>query len=171
MENNSTPPSNKFLRKLQEDIDTMRFAYPQFSLRHINGKYYWFGKVKLPLGFPFGTKEHIICMRFNSNYPSDDPRNAPRTYVNIPFPKKGSIRYFGNRKRLKRPPHIYTKDNALCLFDPEDPDPKKRWNPNDTIDVIVTWAILWLYEYYIWQVRGCKDDKWPAPEAPHRGPK
>lgn len=163
MDNSALPPSDEFLAKLQKDMDAMRVAYPQFKLSYNDEDciYLWEGKVKLSNG-----KINTITVKFTCNYPA----RTPRSYVDIKFPRRGSGRFHGNSKRLPRPPHLYSSDDSLCLFYPED-TPERRWKPDDLIVDIVSSSIAWLEEYYIWIIPGRKHKKWPALEAPHIGPK
>lgn len=61
-------------------------------------------------------------------------------------------------------PHIYTENQSLCLYYPED----RSWNRRKLVArTIVPWTAEWLYLYELW----CITDQWYGDEAPHRGEK
>lgn len=57
-------------------------------------------------------------------------------------------------------PHIYRKNNSLCLWWPKE----WRWSYSQDISrTIVPWVALWLYYYELWVDTG----EWLGPAAPH----
>jgi ubiquitin-protein ligase len=104
------------------------------------GQIHWEGTVEINLSI-LKSREHTLRIVYPDNFPSQ----PPITYI--------------VRPRILSPIHQY-EDGRLCLFNPRD-GTHYGWNPaRSTAVTVASWAIQWLYAYYIWR----KTSNWPGME-------
>lgn len=87
-------------------------------------------------------------------------------HVKVPYPLRGAMSDPGVEyprvQVIGLPPSPHRIGDFLCLFDPDDPEPGRRWEPAEGVPRLVEMTCIWLDTYERWLRLPPSEDGFPA---------